>query len=152
MHVVITVLLIVLVAILFLVGPDRFNDAMSDVIEKGVIDTVKERMPESTDGGSSGVKFKPYGIPLSIAFDSRGGIILSCEGTIPTPIGTFEIYKNVSFPGRKTLTIVLGQRKHVYDLGDRVFNVNLPNDLQGRSRVEYDGNGNVTVVVPNPAT
>jgi len=53
MHIFITVLAIVLFAIFFLVGPDRFNDGMSDVLEKGVIDTVKERMPESTDSISS---------------------------------------------------------------------------------------------------
>ena len=150
MHIFITVLAIVLFAIFFLVGPDRFNDGMSDVLEKGVIDTVKERMPESTDSISSSVKFKPYIIPLSIAFDSRVGIILSCEGSIPTPIGTFEVYKNISFPKRKTLTIVLGANKEVYDLGDRSFKVNLPNDLEARSTVEYDGNGNIVVVVPNP--
>ena len=150
MHIVIPVLVIVLFAILFLVGPDRFNDGMSDILEDGIIDTVAKRIPNSTESGSSGIKFKPYGIPLSIAFDSRSGIILSCEGTIPTPIGIFEIYKNVSFVGRKTLTIVRGDKKHIYDLGDRPFIVSLPNDLRGRSTVEYDGNGNITVIIPNP--
>ncbi len=150
MHIFITILAFVLLAILFLVGPDRFNNTMSDVLEKGAIDTVRERMPESTDAGSSGIKFKPYLIPLSITLDSRAGIILSCEGSVPTPIGTFEVYKNISFPSKTTLTVVLGDKKHIYDLGGRSFKVNLPNDLEGRSRIEYDGSGSIVVVIPSP--
>lgn len=146
----IVAIVIVLAVIMLLIGPDRFNKVVTDVLNKGMIETVKEKMPESDGTGSFGVKFKPYVIPLSIVFDSRAGIVLSCEGKIPTPIGTFEIYKNVSFPRKKTLTIVLRDKKHVYDLGDRSFKISLPNDLHGKSKVEYDGNGNIFVVVPNP--
>jgi hypothetical protein len=150
MHVFITILAFVLLAILFLVGPDKFNNTMSDVLEKGAINAVRERMPQSADAGSSGIRFKPHLIPLSITLDSREGIILSCEGSIPTPVGTFEVYKNVSFPSKTTLTVVLGDKKHVYDLAGRSFKVNLPNDLEGRSRIEYDGSGSIVVVVPRP--
>ena len=148
---VVNAIVIVLAVIMFLIGPVRFSNVVLDVLNKGVIETVKEKMPESDGTGSFGAKFKPHIIPLSIAFDSRAGIVLSCEGKIPTPIGTFEIYKNVTFPKKKTLTIVLRDKKYVYDLGDRSFNVSLPNDLHGKSKVEYDGNGNIFVVVPNPA-
>ena len=112
---------------------------------------IKKSAKRSTKrSGSVGIKYTPPFSTLSISFDTERGIVLSCEGKIPTPIGTFEIYKNVAFPDKKTLTIVLGSEKHIYDLGDRSFKVNLPNDLEGKSKVEYDGKGNIVVIVPKP--
>lgn len=115
------------------------------IIRKRVI-----RKKSSTNSSSVGLRYTPPFLPLSISFDSEKGIILSAQGKIPTPIGTFEIYKNIAFPDRKTLTIVLGDKKHVYDLENRSFKVKLPNDLEGKSKVEYDGKGNIVVIVPNP--
>lgn len=101
-------------------------------------------------GGSTGIKYALPFIPLSIYFDSKDGIGISCSGKIPTPIGVFEVYKNVSFPGKNTLTIIIGNKKHVYDLENRPFSVSLPNELEGRSKIEYDGEGNIVVTIPRP--
>jgi hypothetical protein len=141
--------IIVFFAIFFLVGPTRFMRGLASVVSKGAIQAVVETIPKSQKM-TGGIKFTPPFIPLSVAINSSGGIELSCNGRIPTPIGTFEIYSNVSFPQQKTLTVVIGDKKHIYNLGDRAFKVHLPNDIEGRSKVEYDGNGNIIVVVPKP--
>jgi hypothetical protein len=103
-------------------------------------------------GGSMGIEYSLPFIPLSIAFDSKEGIRLSCSGKIPTPIGVFEVYKNVSFPETNTLTIIIGDKKHIYDLENRPFTISLPNELEGKSKLEYDGKGNIIVVIPHPMT
>jgi len=129
-----------------------------DAAKKKFAAATKVEIPTKESGGflgklmrgSAGVKYTPPLIPLSIAFDSSGEIQLSCEGKIPTPIGTFEIYKNVSFGDKKTLTVVLGDKKHVYDIEDRSFKVSLPNDQDGKSKIEYDGRGNIVVLIPHP--
>ncbi len=137
---------VLLITIFLIFGPKKFNS----IFENGLLETFSEDIPISEDQGSSGLKFTPYMIPLSISIDSKEGIILSCEGAIPTPLGIFEIYKNISFPKKKTLTIVLAEKKHIYDLGEKSFKVHLPNDRKAESRVEYDGHGNIVVVIPNP--
>ena len=101
-------------------------------------------------GGSAGIKYSLPFIPLSIFFDSKEGIGLSCSGKIPTPIGVFEVYKNVSSLGKTTLTIIIGNKKYLYDLENRPFSISLPNDLQGKSKIVYDGEGSIIVTIPRP--
>ena len=107
---------------------------------------------EISDNGVNGigVSYEPPVIPLVISYELDSGIILSAKGKIPTPIGTFAIYKNITFPEMKTLTIVLGNEKHIYDLEDNIFEVQIPNDKEGKSTIEYDGNGNILVIIPDP--
>ena len=109
-------------------------------------------------GGAAGVSRTEVGssyqapvIPLEISIDSRGKVHLKARsGRLPTPIGTFSVYANVSFPDTKTLTVVAGETKSVFDLGQRRFQVNIPNDRNHRSTIDYDGAGNIMVVIPDP--
>lgn len=112
--------------------------------------SMKSRGGKVDIGGSAGIEYSLPFIPLSIGFDSEEGIRLSCSGKIPTPIGVFEVYKNVSFPETNTLTIILGDKKYIYDLENRPFKVSLPNELEGKTKLEYDGEGNIIVIIPKP--
>lgn len=98
-----------------------------------------------------GVHFEANFIPLEVYINSRGDVSLGVSGPkVPTPIGTFSVHADVSFPDRNTLTIVAGNRKHVYDLFDQRFRVSIPSDRDGESRVEYDGKGNIVITISDP--
>ena len=141
---------IILGVSVLLFGVNAVSRFGRNVATGGLAKLVGERSaPAGATGPSTGVTYEsPIG--LSISIDSQRGIILQCSGRIPTLIGTFSVYSDVSFPGKQTLTVNMGDRKHVYDLGGHAFKVDLPNDLQGKSRVEYDGRGNIVVTVPDP--
>ena len=99
----------------------------------------------------AGLEYQPPFIPLTISVNKSGKISLKVTGAkLPTPIGTFSLYANVSFPDQKILTVVVGEKKHMYDMKNTSFRVNIPNDKQGQSKIEYDGKGNITVVIPEP--
>lgn len=93
-------------------------------------------------------------IPLGITFsvDQNGNYSVSFTGVeIPTPIGTFKIGARVKeAEGKKTLTIVLGDEKHVYDMGNTQYEVSIPNDKHGKSKILYEAAGNIYVIVPDP--
>ncbi len=107
--------------------------------------------PRAATYSDAGLQFESNLIPLEIYISTGGEVSFGMTGPrVPTPIGTFTIYANVSFPDRKTQTVVAGDKKYMYDLHDIPFRVSLPNDLYGKSKVEYEGRGNIAVVVPKP--
>ncbi|RLE28754.1 MAG: hypothetical protein DRJ61_15845 [Acidobacteria bacterium] len=99
----------------------------------------------------SGVSFQPAFIPLEVSVNHRGKVSLRASGVkIPTLVGTFSIYANVAFPEKCTLTVVTGDSKTVFDLDNKKFKIAIPNDRDNNSTIEYDGNGDVIVVIPEP--
>lgn len=105
---------------------------------------------KSSSRVEGGIGYSPPVIPLTIRVNHRGEVSVSAEGpVIPTPIGTFRAYANVSFPDTNTLTVVTGKTKTVYDLKGKAFRVSIPNDRHGQSRVEYDGR-DIFVTIPEP--
>lgn len=94
--------------------------------------------------------YRPLALPLEITVNQKGEIsFATVSPQIPTPIGTFSVYSNVAFPQYKTLTIILGTTRHVYDMGNNNFEVKIPNDRKGQSKIIYEG-GNIIVVIPDP--
>lgn len=98
----------------------------------------------------AGLRYQPPIVPISIAFTSTG-LSVTIEGRIQTPVGTFAAFSEIDSPSdKKILAVALGDAVYTYELDDRTFQVQLPNDLNGATRVTYDGKGNIRVVVPNP--
>ena len=141
---------IIVLALLILFGMEGIEKGIMFILDElllgdGIVDDISENVELD-----AGVSYDPPIIPLVISYDSTNGLIITAIGELPTPIGTFAIYKNVSFPDRKTLTIVLNEEKYIYDLGDNKFEVQIPNDKDGNSTIEYEGDGNIIVIIPNP--
>ncbi len=102
-------------------------------------------------GSKRGVTYRPLIAPLTISIDGQGHpSITASSPELITPIGTFSVYENVAFPEKRTLTLVLGDLKHVYDLGTQRFEVRIPNDTRGLSKIMYEASGDIIVVVPDP--
>ena len=100
-----------------------------------------------------GIRFQPLVVPISISFGTDG-VSVSIDEHFQTPIGTFTAYGGVNAPlvnaTTKTLTVVAGSRGYIYPLDSRRFEVVLPNDLHGGSKLSSDGQGNITVAIPTP--
>jgi len=80
--------------------------------------------------------------------DPDGKILDSSAGGEPL---TFLEGVGQIIPGLETALsgMKVGDKKHVYDLGDQRFKVAIPNDRNGLSHIDYDGSG-ITVTVPDP--
>jgi hypothetical protein len=108
--------------------------------------------------GASVVYEPPILIPLAITVDNQGHVSLSTSvGEVPTPLGIFEfklkktIDPPTEFQNKKVLTVVVGDKEYFYDLGDKSFTVNIPNDKNGQSTIRYDAaTGNIFVEIPQP--
>lgn len=100
-----------------------------------------------------GIRYQPPIIPIAISIGTDG-VTVSIDGHVQTPIGMFSVYGNVVAPfsneASRTLTVVAGDRGYVYPLDERTFEVNLPNDLNGKTKLSHDGKGNIRVEIPNP--
>lgn len=92
--------------------------------------------------------YSPPLLPLTFSISSNGEFNVSVNGRIVTPIGTFSS----SWEMQKIyyLEVTLGHQTRFYPLGRQAYKIDVPNTLTGQSRVLYDGDGNVRLIVPNP--
>ena len=91
------------------------------------------------------VTYQPYFVPIQIQISSNGEIILStAKKSIPTPIGIFSVGAELVVQARRTLVIVYGGKKYVYELGSEPFVFDV-SEYEGSVFIEYDGNGNATI-------
>jgi hypothetical protein len=98
----------------------------------------------------AGIRYQPPIVPISIAF-TNNGLSVTIEGRIQTPVGTFAAFSEIDNPtDDKVLAVAVGDAVYTYELDNRTFQVQLPNDLNGATSVTYDGKGNIRVVVPHP--
>jgi len=118
-------------------------------------EAVRENTTAEVVQAGVGIRYQPPVVPISISVGTDG-VSVSIDGHVQLPIGTFTAYGNVvaplASPATKTLTLVAGPRGYVYPLDNRRFEVRLPNDLHGRSKLSYDGQGNIRVEIPTPVS
>ena len=96
---------------------------------------------------SGGVRYKPPFLPLSVAINQNGEISVSAEASVVTPIGTFSAFADVAYPSDRTLTIVTEVKKAIYRLGSDRLRVRLEGGPFASQTVEYDGNGNIRILI-----
>jgi hypothetical protein len=91
-------------------------------------------------------------VGLTIMVDHTGKVSITCSPgiSVPTPLGTFSMKANVSFPNKKLLIIKAGDAQHVYDLGkEDKIDICIPNDKNNMSRLSI-GKDQVTLTIPDP--
>jgi hypothetical protein len=92
--------------------------------------------------------YTPQLVPVAFQIATDGTFNVIVNGRVTRPIGTFSAEwerKKIYY-----LEVTLGTNTRFYKLGKNKFNIDMPNSLKGNSRITYDGNGNVRVIVPDP--
>lgn len=87
-------------------------------------------------------------IPVKVSVNSDGEIEVLMIGGVDTKIGGFSV--SVEEIEEYHLEITLGTETRFYTLGSRAYEVYVPNSLDGKTVVRYDGKRNVRIIVPNP--
>lgn len=94
--------------------------------------------------------YSPPILPVTVSVNSRGELNVAASSEVVTPVGAFS----ASWTREKVqyLKITLGSKTQYYPLGGGRFRVELPNSLKGRSRLDYDGKGNIHITIPQPGS
>lgn len=95
---------------------------------------------------SYSVAFKPHLIPTKIKLNSKGEVSFQTEYSVPTPLGIFSISSEVVFKNKRTLIILSGKRKYIYDLGEKPFVFDF-SAASRKPRIAYDGLGSIKVTL-----
>ena len=77
------------------------------------------------------LEYSPTGIPIKIAVDSKGQILISASTSFVTPIGVFEVTasKNVIPQSKNKLLIIqIDNKVHVYELDKGAFTIEFYNN------------------------
>jgi hypothetical protein len=92
------------------------------------------------------LSFQPDFIPVKISINQNGEVSLSCQESLPTPIGVFSIEHNVRFTKSHTLTVIYNTKKYIYSLDNKPFTFDVA-DFKGSVKITFTETGNLTIIL-----